>query len=79
MLSHFWGSHPNRINHLHDYLMNLGARGFDRQVAEARAHAAVTNRYTALGVPVTKVAGYVFLGKGAVLSAAALRNATLRK
>ena len=35
----------------------LMARDFDRQVAEFRIRVAVLNGYTALGIPVTKVAG----------------------
>lgn len=33
------------------------ARDFDRQVAEIQIRLAVLNRYTALGIPVTKGAG----------------------
>jgi hypothetical protein len=36
--------------------VHLGARDFDRQVAELQIHVAVLNGYTALGIPVTKVA-----------------------
>jgi len=35
----------------------LIARDFDRQVAESQVRIAVLNGYTALGIPVTKVAG----------------------
>ena len=35
----------------------LMARDFDRQVAEFQVRVAVLNGYTALGIPVTKVAG----------------------
>ena len=35
----------------------LMARDFDRQVAELQVRIAVLNGYTALGIPVTKVAG----------------------
>ena len=35
----------------------LMARHFDRQVAELQVRIAVLNRYTALGIPVTKVVG----------------------
>jgi hypothetical protein len=35
----------------------LMARDFDRQVAEVQVRVAVLNRFTALGIPVTKVAG----------------------
>lgn len=35
----------------------LMARNFDRQVAEFQVRVAVLNCYTALGIPVTKVAG----------------------
>ncbi len=36
---------------------SLMARDFDRQVAEIQVRVAVLNRYTALGIPVTEVAG----------------------
>ena len=36
---------------------SLMARDFDRQVAEIQIRVAVLNRYTALGIPVTEVAG----------------------
>jgi hypothetical protein len=36
---------------------SLMARDFDRQVAEIQIRGAVLNRYTALGIPVTEVAG----------------------
>lgn len=36
---------------------SLMARDFDRQVAEIQIRVAVLNRYTALGIPVTKVVG----------------------
>ncbi len=36
---------------------SLMARDFDRQVAEIQIRIAVLNRYTALGIPVTEVAG----------------------
>ncbi len=35
----------------------LMARDFDRQIAEFQVRVAVPNSYTALGIPVTKVAG----------------------
>jgi hypothetical protein len=35
----------------------VAARDFDRQVAEFQLSVAVLNGYTALGIPVTKVAG----------------------
>jgi hypothetical protein len=35
----------------------VAARDFDRQVAEFQVRVAVLNGYTALGIPVTKVAG----------------------
>jgi hypothetical protein len=35
----------------------LMARDFDRQIAEFQVRVAVLNGYTALGIPVTKVAG----------------------
>ena len=35
----------------------LMARDFDRQVAEFQVRVAVLNGFTALGIPVTKVAG----------------------
>ncbi len=35
----------------------LMARDFDRQVAEFRVRVAVMNGYTALGIPVSRVAG----------------------
>jgi hypothetical protein len=36
---------------------SLMARDFDRQVSEIQVRVAVLNRYTALGIPVTEVAG----------------------
>ena len=36
---------------------SLMARDFDRQVAEIQIRIAVLNRYTALGIPVTKPVG----------------------
>jgi hypothetical protein len=36
---------------------SLMARDFDRQIAEIQIRVAVLNRYTALGIPVTKVVG----------------------
>jgi len=36
---------------------SLMARDFDRQVAEIQVRIAVLNRYTALGIPITKPAG----------------------
>ena len=36
---------------------SLMSRDFDRQVAEIQVRIAVLNRYTALGIPVTEVAG----------------------
>jgi hypothetical protein len=36
---------------------NLGAIHIDRQVAKFQIRVAVLNGYTALGIPVTKVAG----------------------
>ena len=44
----------------------LMARDFDRQVAEFQVRVAVLNGCTALGIPVTKVAGQVCPGEGAV-------------
>ena len=41
----------------------LSARDFDRQVAEAQVRVAVLNGLTALGTPITEVAGYVCPGK----------------
>ena len=35
------------------------ARDFDRQVAEFQVRVAVLNGFTARGIPVTKVAGYL--------------------
>ena len=35
----------------------LSARDFDRQVAEFQVRVAVLNGFTALGIPVTEVAG----------------------
>lgn len=35
----------------------LMARDFDRQVAEVHIRAAVMNRFTALGIPITVAAG----------------------
>lgn len=35
------------------------ARGFDRQVAEFQARVVVLNGFTVLGIPVTKVAGWI--------------------
>ena len=52
----------------------LMARDFDRQVAEFQVRVAVLNGYTALGIPVTKVAGWVCQGKGAVRPSADLCN-----
>ena len=43
---------------------SLMARDFDRQVAEIQIRVAVLNRYTALGIPVTEVAGQIRPGKG---------------
>jgi hypothetical protein len=40
----------------------LTARDFDRQAAEFQVRVAVLNSYTALGIPVTKVAGQVCPG-----------------
>jgi len=40
------------------------ARDFDRQVAEVQVRIAVLNRYTALGIPVTKAVGLIRPGKG---------------
>ena len=37
----------------------LMARDFDRQVAEFQVRVAVLNGFTARGIPVTKVAGYL--------------------
>jgi hypothetical protein len=50
------------------------ARGFDRQVAEFQDRVAVLNGFTVLGIPVTKVAGYVCQGKGANRPSADLCN-----
>lgn len=36
---------------------SLMARDFDRQVAEIQVRIAVLNRYTALGIPITKPVG----------------------
>jgi hypothetical protein len=36
---------------------SLMARDFDRQVAEIQIRIAVLNRYTALGIPITKPVG----------------------
>ena len=52
----------------------LMARDFDRQVAEFQVRVAVLNGYTALGIPVTKVAGQVCPGTGAVRPSADLCN-----
>jgi transposase len=52
----------------------LMARDFDRQVAEIQVRIAIMNGYTALGMPVTKTAGKLCPGKGALRSAAALCN-----
>lgn len=45
---------------------------FDRQVAEFQVRVAVPNGYTALGIPVTMVAGQVCPGTGAVRTSAEL-------
>jgi hypothetical protein len=50
------------------------ARDFDHQVAEFQVRVAVLNGYTALGIPVTKVAGKVCPGIGAVRPSADLCN-----
>ena len=42
----------------------LSAREFDRQVAEFQVRVAVLNGFTALGTPITEVAGQVGPGKG---------------
>ena len=42
----------------------LSAREFDRQVAEFQVRVAVLNGFTALGTPITEVAGQVCPGKG---------------
>ena len=44
----------------------LSARDFDRQVAEVQVRVAVLNGFTALGTPITEVAGWVCPGKGDV-------------
>ena len=49
-------------------------RGFDRQVAGLLVRVAVLNGFTALGIPVTRVAGSVRPGAGAVRPSAALCN-----
>jgi len=36
---------------------SLMARNFDRQVVEIQVRIAVLNRYTALGIPITKPVG----------------------
>ena len=57
----------------------LMARDFDRQVAEFQIRVAVLNGYTALGIPVTKVLGWVCRRLGAVRSSAdACISASLR-
>ena len=50
------------------------ARAFDHQVAEFQVSVAVLNGFTALGIPVTKVAGKVCLGTGEVQPSADLCN-----
>ena len=40
------------------------SRDFDRQVAELQIRAAILNRFTALGTPLTLRAGWVCPGKG---------------
>ena len=50
----------------------LMARDIDRQVAEFQVRAAVLNGFTALGIPVTNVVGYVCPGEGAVRPSADL-------
>jgi hypothetical protein len=50
------------------------ARDFDRQVAEFQVRVAVPNGFTALAIPVTKVAGQVCLGLRGARSSADLRN-----
>jgi hypothetical protein len=52
----------------------LMARDCDRQVAEFQVRVAVLNGDTALGIPVTKVAGQVCPGKAAVPTSTDLCN-----
>jgi hypothetical protein len=44
----------------------LSARDFDRQIAEVQVRVAILNAFTALGTPITEVAGKVCPGKGHV-------------
>ena len=53
---------------------SLMARDFDRQVAEIQIRVAALNKYTALGIPVTKVVGSFRPGKGEVPSRPDLYN-----
>jgi hypothetical protein len=50
------------------------AQDLDRRVAEFQARVTVLNGFTALGTPVTEVAGQVCPGNGALL-----RNSRLRR
>ncbi len=52
----------------------LSARDFDRQVAEFQVRVAVLNGFTALGTPVTAVAGKVCPGKAEIRPSADLCN-----
>ena len=52
----------------------LMAPDFDPQVAEFQLRVAVLNGYTALGIPVTKVAAQVCPGEGALRPSADLCN-----
>ena len=50
------------------------ARDFDRQATELQVRVAVLNGFTALGTPITEVAGQAFRGKGQVRPADDLCN-----
>jgi len=50
------------------------ARDFARQVAELQVRAAILNRFTALGTPVTVRVGKIRLGKGGAYLASEFRN-----
>jgi hypothetical protein len=50
------------------------ARDFDRQVAELQVRAAILNRFTQLGTPVTVRVGSLRLGSGVVRPLIALLN-----
>ena len=52
----------------------LSARDFDPQVAKFQVRVAVLNGFTALGAPLTEVAGEECPGKGGVRSATDLCN-----